>query len=72
MNRNDRVLLFLGRIQARIEDLSVFANNTRNPLFELIAELEHYYNLSIHELFSHEDDGLSTWRKGITWTTLPR
>jgi hypothetical protein len=72
MKRNDKVLLFLGRIQARIEDLGALASNTRNPLFELIAELEHYFNTSIHEIFSQEEDEISTWRKGITWKTLPR
>jgi predicted acetyltransferase len=72
MNRNDKVLLFLGRIQARIEDLSMCANNTKNPLWELIVELESYYNSSINELFCHDDEEFSTWRKGITWTTLPR
>lgn len=72
MNRNEKILLFLGRVQARIEDLGALASDTRNPLFELIADLERYFNLSIHEIFSQEETGISTWIKGITWKTLPR
>lgn len=72
MNRNDKILLFLGRIQARIEDLGALASETKNPLFQLIADLEYYFNKSIHEIFSHEENGTSTWKKGITWNTLPR
>ena len=72
MNRNDRVLLFMGRIQARIEDLGALASETKNPLFNLIVDLEEYYNRSIKEIFSHDEDNNSTWRKGITWNTLPR
>jgi hypothetical protein len=72
MNRNDKILLFMGRIQARIEDLGALASSTHNPLFNLIVDLEQYYNRSIKEIFSHDEDINSTWRKGITWNTLPR
>lgn len=72
MSRNEKILLFLGRVQARIEDLGALASDTRNPLFELIADLERYFNLSIHEIFSQEETGISTWIKGITWKTLQR
>lgn len=72
MSRNEKILLFLGRVQARIEDLGALASDTRNPLFELIADLERYFNLSIHEIFCQEEIGISIGRKGITWKTLPR
>ena len=72
MNRNEQILLFLGRIQARIEDLGAWASESRNPVFSLIADLENYFNKSIQEIFSQEDNQNSTWRKGITWNTLPR
>lgn len=72
MNKNDQILLFLGRVQARIEDLGALASYSHNPIFSLIVDLEHYFNTSIHEIFSHNEGEISTWRKGITWNTLPR
>jgi hypothetical protein len=72
MNRNDQILLFLGRIQARIEDLGALASNSHSPLFSLITDLEVYFNKSIHEIFSQKDTENSTWRSGVSWNTLPR
>lgn len=72
MNKNDNILLFLGRMQARIEDLGQWASETNNPVFGFITDLEHYFNKSINEIFSSEEHDASTWRKGITWKTLPK
>lgn len=72
MSKNEAIILFLGRVQARIEDLGSLAKDTENPLFEVIADLENYFNLSLHEIFSHDEDEISTWRKGIKWNNLPK
>jgi hypothetical protein len=72
MNRNDQILLFLGRFQARIEDLGELASNSESHLFSLISDLEMYFNKSIHEIFSQKETENSTWRRGVSWNTLPR
>lgn len=72
MNRNDQILLFLGRVQARIEDLGALASRTGNSMFSLISDLEIYFNRNLDEIFSQKETEISTWRRGITWNTLPR
>lgn len=72
MNRNDKTLLFLGRIQARIEDLGEWASQTGSPVFDLIAELENYFNKSLQDILSTDEKENSRWPRGITWNTLPR
>lgn len=72
MKKNDLIILFLGRIQSRIEDLGALASDTENPLFEQISEFEHFFNKSIQEIFSHKDSENSIYEEGITWKTLPK
>jgi hypothetical protein len=72
MNKNDKILLFLGRVQARIEDLVQWASQSENQAFEVIAELESYFNRSLQELLSNDEDVLARGAKGFSWNTLPR
>jgi hypothetical protein len=72
MCKNDRILLLLGRLQARIEDLGLWASETKNPVFYFLSDLENYFNTSLHDIFSSEEHERSIFRKGITWKTLPR
>jgi len=72
MTRNEKILLFLGRIQARIEDLGEWASQTNNQAFHLIADLESYFNRSLQEILSTDEMENSRWPRGITWNTLPR
>lgn len=80
MNQNDEILLFLGRIQARIEDLGAWAQEKNNPIFYLLTEFECYFNKSINEIFSEErttahnhGHEVQEWAsKGIKWNMLPR
>ena len=70
MNKNDQILLLLGRVQARIEDLGQWALSNHNPVFSFVADLEGYFNKSVNEIFSDEEK--LQWREGIKWNTLPR
>jgi hypothetical protein len=75
INKNDEILLFLGRIQARIEDLSQWAIEKKSPLFTLLTEFESYFNQSINEIFSESSNyrhDVQEWIKGIKWNSLPR
>lgn len=76
MSKNERILLFLGRVQARIEDLGEWAVKNKNPMFDVISDFEHYFNTSIDEILlmdelGHEQER-SHWNKGIRWNSLPR
>lgn len=73
MNKNERILLFLGRIQARIEDLGKWAAENDNTVFEFITDLEQYFNQSLDDIFSDDDEDEEEDelpRRGLTWTTL--
>lgn len=72
MNINNQILVFLGQIQCGIENLGQWASQTNNPAFQFVADLESYFNNSIDEIFSVEENKSYLWKQGITWKTLPR
>lgn len=72
MRKTDQILLFLGRIQARIEDIGAWAVVTNNPISYLIADIEEYFNMTVNQIFYDGEKGLNEWPKGITWNTLPK
>jgi hypothetical protein len=72
MNKNDKILLFLGRLQARIEDLVQWASQSDNQTLDLITELESYFNRSLQELLSTDEAILARGSKRFSWNTLPR
>lgn len=72
MTREEKLLLFLGKIQGRIEDLGQWAAESKNPVFNFIADLENYFNKSLDEILSIIEEDSPLVSKGITWKTLPR
>lgn len=72
MTKNDQILLFLGRIQARIEDMGVWAVMNNDPISYIIEDIEEYFNMTINQIFYRSEQGTNDWPKGITWNTLPK
>ncbi len=72
MNTEPDLLLFLGKIQAWIEDLGQLAHLSNNPLRPLIAEFEQYFNKYLHEILSKNKTKYIYNNREITWNTLPR
>lgn len=58
MSKNERLLIFIGRIQARIEDLGEKASETNHQVFNCfnhVADLEQYFNKALNEILSSDD-----------------
>ena len=72
MNREQRILIFLGKLQGKIEDLNQWAKYYDDDLFGRTTDLEIYFNNSIKEIFSTDTMDCFNCNKEITWKSLPK
>lgn len=63
VNKEQELMFFLGRMRGYIEQAAVQSQQYKNGnygIFELIAEIEQYFNENLHKIFAEKSDNVIT------------
>lgn len=57
MDKQKKLIFFLGQLKATIESLTLKASENSSELFEELSELESFFNKNMHTIFEEDLTG---------------